>query len=181
MKYFEEITLKNGKSAIIRNGEAADGKGAVEAFDKTHEETDFLFTYPGETNITEEAEAKFLQKKTDSENEIELVAIVDGKVVGLAGFESMGDKIKVRHRADFGITILKDYWGLGIGNAMTKACIKCAKEAGYTQMELNAVAENEAAINLYKKMGFVEYGRNPRGFNSRITGYQEVVYMRLEL
>jgi len=36
-------------------------------------------------------------------------------------------------------------------------------------------------VALYKKMGFVEYGRNPRGFNSRVSGYQEVVYMLLEL
>ena len=181
MRYYETITLKNGDSAIIRNGEAADGEEVLYVFDKTHEETDFLYTYPGETDITAEAEGKFLQGKTDSDNEVELLAIVDGKVVGLAGFGSVGDKFKVRHRADFGISILKDYWGLGIGKALTKACIECAKTGGYTQLELNAVAENEAALNLYKKMGFVEFGRNPRGFNSRITGYQEVVYMRLEL
>ena len=62
-----------------------------------------------------------------------------------------------------------------------EACIECAKEAGYTQLELNVVAENERAVSLYKKMDFVEYGRNPRGFNSRLSGYQEVVYMLLEL
>ena len=62
-----------------------------------------------------------------------------------------------------------------------EACIECAKDAGYTQLELNVVAENERAVALYKKMGFVEYGRNPRGFNSRVSGYQEVVYMLLEL
>ena len=62
-----------------------------------------------------------------------------------------------------------------------EACIKCAKEAGYVQLELNAVAENTRAISLYKKEGFVEYGRNPKGFNSRTSGFQEVVYMLLEL
>ena len=30
-------------------------------------------------------------------------------------------------------------------------------------------------------VGFVEYGRNPKGFRSRLTGWQEVVLMRLEL
>ena len=29
--------------------------------------------------------------------------------------------------------------------------------------------------------GFVEYGRNPKGFRSRLTGWQELVLMRLEL
>ena len=68
-----------------------------------------------------------------------------------------------------------------MGKALTKACIQCAKEAGYTQVELNVVAENKAAISLYQSLGFAEYGRNPRGFNSRISGYQELVYMLLEL
>ena len=43
------------------------------------------------------------------------------------------------------------------------------------------MAENKNAIALYESVGFVEYGRNPRGFRSRRTGWQELVLMRLEL
>lgn len=70
---------------------------------------------------------------------------------------------------------------MGIGKALTEACIECAKEAGYVQLELEVVAENTRANSLYKKEGFVEYGRNPKGFHSRISGFQEVVHMLLEL
>ena len=75
----------------------------------------------------------------------------------------------------------KAYWGLGVGRALTKACIECAKRAEYAQLELEVVAENRSAIALYESVGFVEYGRNPKGFRSRLTGWQEVVLMRLEL
>ena len=51
----------------------------------------------------------------------------------------------------------------------------------HEQMELSVVAENSRAIDMYEKAGFVEFGRNPRGFKSRMSGYQELVYMRLEL
>ena len=61
------------------------------------------------------------------------------------------------------------------------ACIECARAAGYIQLEPNVVAENERALSMYEKAGFVKYGRNPKGFNSRVTGFQEVIYMRLEL
>ena len=71
--------------------------------------------------------------------------------------------------------------GLGLGRALTEACIQCAKEAGYEQLELTVVAENERAIALYRKAGFVEFGRNPRGFRSRTSGYQEIVHMLLAL
>ena len=71
--------------------------------------------------------------------------------------------------------------GMVIGAALTGACIDCAKEAGFRQLELEVVGENETAVRLYKKYGFVEYGRNPRGFLTRDGRWQELVLMRLEL
>ena len=152
-----------------------------ENFNQAHGETDFLLSYPDENSFDPEQEARFLEDKTNSDNEIELIALIDGKVAGTAGIEAVGNKYKLKHRAEVGISILKEYWGLGLGRLLTSACIQCAKEAGYSQVELNVVAENTRAISLYKSLGFTEYGRDPRGFNSRISGYQELVYMRLEL
>ncbi|MBQ3281823.1 MAG: GNAT family N-acetyltransferase [Eubacterium sp.] len=181
MKYNSTVNLKDGRDCLLRNGTAEDGKAVHDCFDKAHEETDFLLTYPDENSFDEQQEAEFLQSKTDSDNEIEIIAVVNGIVAGTAGIESIGSKDKIKHRAEFGISILKDYWGLGIGRALTDACIECAKRAGYLQLELNVVADNKSAISLYESEGFVEYGRNPRGFRSRYTGWQEVVLMRLEL
>ena len=181
MKYEQKIILKNGKEALIRNGDGPDGPAVFEAFNQAHAETDYLLTYPDENSFSPEEESRFLEKKAASPNETELVAVVDGKIVGIAGIGAVGEKYKVRHRAELGISVLKEYWGLGLGRAMAAACVRCAKEAGYTQLELNAVAENERALALYRSLGFEEFGRNPRGFNSRISGYQELVYMLLKL
>ena len=85
--------------------------------------------------------------------------MIDGKAVGLAGIACVGSKEKVRHRAEFGISVDQEYWNLGIGRALTKSCIECAKSAGYSQLELDVVAENDNAIALYESLGFTEYGR----------------------
>ena len=37
------------------------------------------------------------------------------------------------------------------------------------------------AVELYRSLGFVEYGRNPRGFRARGGQWQELLLMRLEL
>lgn len=181
MEYRETIQLKDGRTCVLRNGTEQDGTAVYENFNLTHGQTDFLLSYPEENSMNPEQEASFLQDKTESEDEIELLAEIDGQVVGTAGIERVGKKEKVRHRAEFGISIDQAYWGLGIGRALMEACIQCAKKAGYAQLELNAVAANQRAVALYKSVGFVEYGRNPRGFRSRRTGWQELVLMRLEL
>ena len=181
MKYYKIIKLRNGRECIIRNGELTDGQTALANFILTHEQTDYLLSYPDENTMTAEKEGQFLQEKADSEREIEILAEVDGVVAGLAGIVAAGSRAKICHRADFGISIDQRYWNLGIGTALMNACIECAEKAGYEQIELNVVAENETAIEMYRKAGFVEYGRNPRGFKSRLTGYQELVYMRKEL
>ena len=181
MEYRNTITLKDGRRCILRNATESDGKAALDNFILTHEQTDNLLSYPDESDITAEQESEFLKSKTESDREIEILAEVEGSVVGLAGVDSMGNKYKVRHRADFGISIDKAYWGLGIGRALLEASVECARKAGYEQLELNVVTENSRAIAMYEAAGFVEFGRNPRGFKSRLSGYQELVYMRLEL
>ena len=49
------------------------------------------------------------------------------------------------------------------------------------QIELVVVSENIPAIKLYESVGFVEYGRNPKGFRNRQGKWQELVLMRKEL
>ena len=181
MKYEQRIVLKNGKEALIRNGDGADGLAVFENFNLTHAETDFLLSYPEENSFDPEQEAQFLDEKRKSPNEVMLLALIDGTVAGTAGVEAVGRKDKVKHRAEFGISVSKAYWGLGLGRALANACIQCAKKAGYSQLELTAVADNERALALYGSLGFEVFGRNPKGFCSRINGFQELVYMRLEL
>lgn len=181
MKYNKIIALKNGAECCLRNGTEADGQAVLDNFNLTHGETDYLLSYPDENSFGVTQESQFLKEKTESKNEIEIVAIVDNAVVGTAGIEAVGNKDKVRHRAELGISIAKEFWGLGIGRALITACIECAKEAGYSQLELEVVSENSSAIALYKSMGFIESGRNPRGFRSRRQGWQELISMRLEL
>ncbi|ADZ84261.1 GNAT family N-acetyltransferase [Cellulosilyticum lentocellum] len=181
MKYNKTIILKNGKECCLRNGIESDGQAVLEHFNLTHMQTDYLLSYPDENSFDVTQESQFLKEKAESENEIEIIALIGNVVVGTAGIESVGAKYKVQHRAEFGISVTKEFWGIGIGRALMDACIECARDAGYMQLELNVVAENVKAISMYERAGFTEYGRNPKGFNSRKIGFQEVIYMRLEL
>ena len=181
MEFARTIELKDGRSCTLRHGTAGDGHEALEAFIRMHEETDCLLTYPDENTLSAEDEGEYLEKKAACGREIEILAEVDGRIAGMAGFAAVGECSKARHRAELGISVLRDYWRLGIGRALLEACLECAKTAGYEQIELSVAAENVRAVRMYEKSGFVEFGRNPRGFKSRSAGYQELIYMRKEL
>ena len=46
MRFDQKITLKNGKEAWLRNGDAADGAAVFACFNTAHAETDYLLSYP---------------------------------------------------------------------------------------------------------------------------------------
>lgn len=181
MKYCHYVTLKDGHRCVIRNAEPTDAQEVLDVMQRAHVQTDFLRSYPNEMAIDVEQERSWLSERLESEREIELVGVVDGVIVGSAGVEEVGTTSKVWHRAELGISVIRQYWGIGIGGALIDACIACATAAEYSQLELQVVADNARALALYTKRGFVEYGRNPRGFLSCVSGYQELVYMRREL
>ena len=181
MRHAETVLLTGGVELLVRNAVASDARALRDVMQCTHAETDYLLSYPDEQSVDDEQEARALAETERSDNEVELVAVVDGKIVGSAGVTAVGSRRKVAHRARFGISFLKEYWGMGIGRVLTEACIDCARRAGYTQLELDVVADNERAMSLYRRAGFEEYGRNPRGYRSASAGYQELVHMRLEL
>ena len=181
MIYYKEQRLNNGRLVVLRNGERKDGEAVLDNFIATHAESDYLLTYPEECSFTVEMESNYLEKKKNDEREVEILATLNDKVVGTAGIDSVGRGIKVAHRCTFGVSILKEYWGMGIGRELTMAAIEAAKSAGYTQIELDVVKENERAINLYKTLGFVEYGENERGFKNKEGEYQSLILMKLVL
>ena len=181
MQYNKTVRLKDKSDCLLRGCDENDAPAVLEIFNRTHAETENLLTYAEENSFTVEGEAAFLKEKSESENSIEIGAFIDGILVGFAGVDPIGSQIKIRHRAEFGISVEKAHWGKGVGKALTEAAIECAKKAGFSQLELEVVAENESAVRLYQSCGFMEYGSNPRGFRTKSGDYQALLLMRLIL
>ena len=146
MIYNKTVRLKGGRECCLRNGEESDAQAVIDNFNLTHAQTDYLLSYPDESGFDLQQEIDFLRKKKESTDEAEILALTDGKVAATAGINRVGSRYKVRHRAELGISVDEKYWNLGIGRALLKACVECALKAGYEQLELEAVAENERAI-----------------------------------
>jgi len=79
---------------------------------------------------------------------------VDGeKVVGWADiFPAWAHAVS--HCGSLGMGVLPEYRGRGIGQRLLRSCIEKAWTKGITRIELEARADNTAAIALYEKCGF---------------------------
>lgn len=181
MLYDKSLLLKNGKELHLRNVAKEDAQKVCDLFRLTHGQTDFLLAYPEESSFTVRQEEEFLNGLLESPREIMLLAELDGSLAGCASVCAVGSKYKVCHRAEFGISVDKAFWNLGVGRALTQAAIECAKTAQYSYLELSVVANNDRAVRMYQKAGFQEYGIHPKGFRSKYAGFQPLMLMGLDL
>ena len=93
-----------------------------------------------------------------SPNDHLLVAEVNGVVVGCAGLH-VSPNPRTRHTAGLGIMVHMDHQRKGIGKALMTAILDIADNwLKLKRVELCVFIENEAAITLYRNLGFVVEG-----------------------
>ena len=168
MRFNEKsITLKNGQTCLLRSPAEEDAEAMLSYLKQTSAETDFMLRYEDEVVLTPDEERKILSEILNDPKRIMIAAFINGRLVANTGFSPIGTCERVRHRAEFGISIIKDFWGLGIGSALLFELIKSAKATGFEQLELEVVAENERGMALYKKLGFETFGTRENTFKYR--------------
>lgn len=87
-----------------------------------------------------------------------LVACVDDVPVGQIGLIPMHHQRR-RHAATIGMGVHDDYAGKGLGQLLMDAVIDLADNwLSYQRLELTVYVDNERAIRLYERCGFVEEG-----------------------
>lgn len=107
------------------------------------------------------------------------MADVNGEMVGVLTFRA-GSRERMRHIGELGMSVVRDYWGQGIGTALLNALIDWAPSAGVTKLVLRVRSDNRRAISLYKRIGFVSEGLQSRGM--QVKGqYWDLEFMGLEL
>lgn len=173
----KNIILKDGRSIVMKSPGPEDAQTMLHYIRQMSAETEFVGRYPEEITETLEEEEKFLQEARGSDSAVQISAFADGEIIGNASICPFSSRIKLRHRADFGIAVLQPYWSLGIGDALTAACLDAAEKMGYTQVELSMLASNEKGGHLYRKMGFREFGELKNGFRMKDGRYETEVHM----
>lgn len=172
----KEFTTKTGLKVVIRTPEIEDAEELLCFIKKVCGETNYLLSTPDDMNFSVDGEKAFIESNLKSKNYL-LIALVNGKIVGDASL-NISNQIKLRHRANIGIAILKDYWNNGIGSVLFEAMIEIAKEnENIEQLNLTYAKDNKRGENLYKKFGFVETGVFPKSLKQLDGTYTDEVFM----
>jgi len=153
----KEINIKN-KKVIIREADKTDAKVLIEYLNVIGGESDFLTFGIGQFDKNVEQEQAFIENVLEKENALFIIAEVNGKVVGNLNF-SGGPRQRIAHSGEFGVSVLKEYWGTGIGKELIEYLINWSKNSGIIRkINLRVRTDNMRGVHLYKKLGFLEEG-----------------------
>lgn len=98
----------------------------------------------------------------------------DHQLAGMTGFRRE-HKIKTQHKGTiWGVYVPPIYRGQGIAKKLLLEVISRGRKVeGLKQINLSVVAANQAAIELYRKLGFKTYGIEKNALEYQGQGYDE--------
>lgn len=129
-------------------------------------ETEFLVMDEKGINLPEELLAIQLEDIYESPNNTLFVALLGEQIIGTASLKGSNEK-RIAHIAELGISILKDYWGMGLGSVLMEELLIWAQESQTVyRIELTVQEQNTTAIHLYEKFGFQKEALMARGARS---------------
>ena len=173
----KEVILKNGKPCLLRLVEERDAEMMLEYLKVTSAQTPYMGREPEEVRISVEEEVERIRKNRENPRALHLAAFVDGAFAGSCSFSPNSDRMRSQHRCHMGISLYREFWGMGIGTALMGEVLAGARTAGFEQAELDVVSTNAPAIALYKKMGFETTGTIPHAFKYRDGTYADFLFM----
>ena len=120
---------------------------------KVESESEFKLLEPGERKIVEEEQKKRIKLMRKSYNSTIFIAEEDKQLIGYL-IVMGGNAERNKHSVYLVIGILAVYRGRGIGTKLFEQLEKWGKEKNVHRLELTVVTQNQAGLQLYKKMGF---------------------------
>ncbi len=162
----------------IREALPKDAEAVLACLKQAGGETDNLTFGSEGLPFTVEQERVFLQEQQANDHAVFLCAWDGNHLVGTASLHPLPRRMY--HRAELGISVIKAYWGRGIGSQLLEQVIAYAKAHGIELLNLDVRSDNVRAIHLYEKHGFCSIGTSPAHVKIG-SQYADCVLMYLDL
>ena len=141
------------QNIVIRPATMADLESFTDAVNSVYREKWYLATLDG---YSLEQSRVFLQRFVDN-SWPRVVAVSNGQVVGWCDI-TPDIKVGYTHIGRLGMGVRHSHRYRGIGQRLLETCVLLTRNLGLEKVELDAFADNTAAIRLYERHGFILEG-----------------------
>lgn len=171
--------MSEAVDVVIREAIPDDARELLQLSRQVSIETEYLVMDETGMDLTPEMLALHLENLYESANNLLLVAFVNDQLVGNASVKASQEH-RVAHIGEVGISILKEFWGIGLGSLLMEEILYWAQESQVIRrLELTVQAQNERAIHLYEKVGFKLEATMARGARDNQGAFLDVHLMSL--
>ncbi len=170
----ERRTAKDGRPFALRSARPTDAHALAQLFADVRAEGRYLVTPPGARS--ESREAYFIGELIRGDDSLVLVAESEGAVVG--NVMVLREQSRVQdHVGTLSISVASDWRDAGIGSALVAAAQEWAALRGLVKVQLSVFPDNDRAIAVYERAGFVSEGLRRRQFRTADGGFRDELLM----
>ena len=153
----DTISLMDTDYRFLRNDDAP---LLLDFMKKASSETDNLaFSLPDIEKLDAADERIFITEVRKSPS-IYAAAFSSGAIIGICEIR-VSRRLRTKHRGELAIAVLREYWGMGIGQHLFEFAEAEAKDRGVASINLSVRNDNERAIAFFKRNGFSDVGADP--------------------
>ena len=139
----KSLRLRNGQTLNIRTAIKEDALSLIYYISKIGGESNFLTFGENEFDITVEKEEAIIESHIGVDNKLFIIAEIENKIVGSLNY-SGGSRPRTKHTGEFGVSVGKEYWGLGIGEQLIKYMIDWGIESNVVKKINRKEIKNES-------------------------------------
>ncbi len=148
-------TASDGRRWTLRPARPTDSRGLARLFSDVRREGRWLVTPP--SAVSQPSEAFFIGEMIRGEEGLALVAEADGEAIGNV-LISIERNVVSSHVGTLSIVVAEGWRDVGIGSAMVRAAQDWSAANGLRKVALAVFPDNERAIAVYERAGFVREG-----------------------
>lgn len=155
------MTINNMNQLKVTFPDVYDAAKIVNYMEQIGKESDFLSFGEEGPQMTISKEIGYIQhlQEKSTKSFMLLFKNNDEEIIGITTISIREDRPRMSHFGILGISILKKYWGLGIGKFLMEETLKIAKIRGVKKINLEVRTDNSRAIKLYENYDFKIEGK----------------------
>ncbi len=147
------------EKVVYREPTDSDAQSIVDFYNRVGGETTYLSFGGNEYPLNVETQIDYINNTKEQDNAVMILALVDNNIIAIGTIAS-NQKIKSKHNGELGIVVEAQYQGKGIGNYIIGwLCEWCRSNEVTKRIQLDVRTDNESAVKLYEKFGFVKVGK----------------------